>query len=104
VENWFSAPEAPVARIGGGPAADGTSGGWELNLTVGSRVGAFFTKATPENRDHYYMSAIGTFNAKPDGGYTNGELYKDRVVTEMELTQIVRGAAASQNECEKSEP
>jgi hypothetical protein len=103
VDPWFQAEKRVTARIFGGPFPSGDVGGWDVDLKVGQQVGLLFTKPTPENHGHPYLSSHGTFLLREDGGYSNGELFTKRRVDAKELGELARAMATSDDACARDE-
>jgi hypothetical protein len=98
VDAWFMAEQIPVARIRGGPGPNGGGAGWDFTLTVGETIGLLLTDARPENRGYYGLFELGVFKRREDGGYSNGQLFTQRVVDEQELGRLVKGLAGGAKE------
>jgi len=100
VDGWWSAEQSPVARVLGGPWPSGDSGGWHVSLAVGERVGLLLVNPVAENRGHHDLHNLGVFNAPENGGYSNGQLFKDRRVGAGELGELIEGLAGEDLEAD----
>jgi hypothetical protein len=97
VTSWGNgAPQAPIARIGGGPLPNGITKGWEVALTQGEIVGLLLEAPTKENGNYYHLHQLGVFREQ-DGGYTNGQLFTENKATRDRLGQLVSGLVGRQD-------
>lgn len=92
LDPWYMAEKHPVARIAGSGGPDGVAASF-VDLKIGEPVGLFLTDPKPYNRGYNDLHVLGTFNQREDGGYTNGQLFTQRVVDDHELGRLVKGLA-----------
>jgi len=95
LESWHGADGDAVARITGGPLPSCSTALWRVSLEVGEVVGVLLSKRIPENRDHYGLSAQGTFKQTQDGGYSNGVLFTREAIGADELGEMIEAIAES---------
>jgi hypothetical protein len=94
LEPWYKAEQHPIARIPGGTLPDGSIQRWFVALKVGDPVGLLIAADNNRNNRGYYgLDATGVFNRRPDGGYSNGQLFTQRLVDSTELGNMVKGLA-----------
>ena len=95
IEAWFDAPPATVARIFGGPTAEGGSGGWSLSLRTDQEVGVLLTEPAAANRGFPYLSPIALFTEQPDNSWKNSQLQPSGEVDRDDLSNLVRTIRSS---------
>jgi hypothetical protein len=76
VADWSgSSPPNPVVRITGGPKTAAVTRVWLVSLKVGEVVGLLLEGPSAGNRGFMGMHPLTVFRQKPDGGYSNGQLF-----------------------------
>lgn len=81
VADWSGAsPANPLMRITGGPKAADITRLWTIQLKVGEIVGLLVEASRAENRGFPGIHPLSLFRQKPDGGYSNGQLFTKQPV------------------------
>jgi len=81
VADWSGvSPANPIVRISGGPKTADITKLWTIGLKVGEVVGLLIWPANPGNRGFPGIAPRALFREKPDGGYSNGELFTKQPV------------------------
>jgi hypothetical protein len=103
VESWSrNAPTAPLVRIAGGPSTRaGVTQDWKLSAKVGEHLAIMLREPSAGNRGFYGLADNAVFRMDASGGYTNGQLFRDRPASAGDLkkalgqaTDAFRGNAA----------
>lgn len=89
VQGWHKAEKKTVVRILGGPFPNGRTGGWRVDLSVGEVVGLLLLAPVPNNRGYAGIHELGVFKKRPDGGFSNGQLFTTKRADLVELGKHV---------------
>jgi hypothetical protein len=89
-QDWSGfAPQNPVLRVRGGPLDHAQTQSWDIGLERDEVIGLFlWSPLEGQNKGYYRTDALGVFRLKPDGGFTNGQLFKDEVASLDELGRL----------------
>lgn len=100
VDDWSGAsPPNPTIRITGGPISATIQRNWQVSLAVGETIGILIEAPRPENENYYGLHELTVFKQGPDGGYSNGHLFRRKPSPVDHLGRLVRRLVANPKLC-----